>query len=133
MSLPQNNFSHPFIHSHEAGNCFLDETCRFSDNTSEAYREKRLTQDYGEQRSQISETGRPKTLRKTSSWPEVYFCFSERLNIHTDNGQTIYKSKILTYNLQQRAQEARLLSIATSPRGQTAVCRNQSRRPNVAM
>ena len=40
MPLPQNHFSPPFIYwQHEAGNCFLDETCHFSEKQSEAYRE----------------------------------------------------------------------------------------------
>ena len=38
----------------------------------------------------------------------------ERLNMQTDNGQTIYKNRPLTHNLQKPAQENNLLSTSRS-------------------
>lgn len=43
---------------------------------------------------------------------------AERLNTHTDHGQTIYKNKTLTHSLQQPAQETNLLSPVPSPGSQ---------------
>ena len=42
----------------------------------------------------------------------------ERLNIQMDNGQTVYKNRTLTHNLQQPAQETNPLSTVTSPGSQ---------------
>ena len=39
----------------------------------------------------------------------------ERLNIQMDNGQTVYKNRTLTHNLQQPAQETNPLSTVASP------------------
>lgn len=43
---------------------------------------------------------------------------SEELKIQMDKGQTIYKNRALTHNLQQPAQATNFLSILTSPGSQ---------------
>lgn len=44
---------------------------------------------------------------------------SEKLNTLRDNGQTIYKNRTLTHNLQQPAQEVNLSSIVNSSGSQS--------------
>ena len=46
-----------------------------------------------------------------------------------DDGQTIYKNRILTHNLQQPAQEANPLSTVTSTGSQSTISHNQFRKP----
>lgn len=51
---------------------------------------------------------------------------SEKLNTLRDNGQTVYKNRTLTHNLQQLAQEANPLSVdpINSPGSQS--CKSES-------
>ena len=50
-------------------------------------------------------------LAGTTHPQPIYY---KKFNIQMDNGQTIYKNRILTRNLQQLAQEANPLSTVTS-------------------
>lgn len=56
-----------------------------------------------------SQEGR--AIEKTITFKKLSMFPHERLNIQRDNGETIYKHRTLTHNLQQPAQEARLQAL----------------------